>query len=292
MSATRRALWLLVASACCFGAMAFTAKLAAASGIGGGQVTAMRFAVGLTPFALPGIRRRALRWQRVDLLVYRGVFGGTAVLLYFLAIAHVPVGLATLLNYTSPIFSGFFAALFLGERAPRRVVVPLAVALAGVYLVVRSHGGGEEWRLGSWVLVGAASAVLSGAALAAIRAARRTEGSWTIYGSFSLFGLITAAPLAISGWVRPDRAQWLLLVGVGLLSLAAQLTMTYAYRWVDNVRAGVISQLAVFVAMGLGASFLGESVTWMTVLGSLLTVGAVVSIVLAGRRAPAAVAGA
>ena len=38
-------------------------------------------------------------------LLYRGVFGGVAVLLYFLAIEHMPVGMATLLNYSSPIWS-------------------------------------------------------------------------------------------------------------------------------------------------------------------------------------------
>src|ERR1041384_6132194 len=36
--------------------------------------------------------RRALTWQRRDLLFYRGFFGGVAVLLYFLAIDHIPVG--------------------------------------------------------------------------------------------------------------------------------------------------------------------------------------------------------
>lgn len=287
--AERRALLLLVLSAICFGVMAFAAKLASASAVGGAQVAAVRFALGLLPvLLLPGIRRRAFTWQRRDLLFYRGVFGGTAVLLYFLAIDHVPVGLATLLNYTAPVFSGLFAALFIGEPVRPRVLPALAVALLGVFLVVRAHAGpGELARLGPWAAVGLLSAVLSGAAVTAIRVARRTEGSWAVYTSFNGLGLLATAPFALYAWSAPGARGWLALVAVGAFSMAAQLLMTYAYRWVDNLRAGVIALLAVFVAMALGASVLGEPVTPLSLLGSALTVGGVVAVVASRPRAAA-----
>ena len=98
-----------------FGVMAFTAKLASAR-LGGAQVAMIRFVVSLIPvFAVPRYRRAALTFTRVDLLFYRGFFGGLAVLCYFLAIEHIAVGVATLLNYTAPIFSGLFAALIIGD---------------------------------------------------------------------------------------------------------------------------------------------------------------------------------
>ena len=277
---------MLVASATAFGVMAFFAKLASARGVGGAEVAALRFAIGLVPMLVsPSIRRRALTWQRRDLLLYRGFFGGVAVLLYFLAIDHLPVSLATLLNYMSPVFAVLYAALFIGEPVQPRVLPAFAVALAGVFLVVRAHGGdpgGGEPAIGVWAAVGLASAALSGAAVTAIRAARRTEGSWAIYTSFNAIGLLVTAPFAIAAWSSPDLAGWLALIGVGGFSMIAQLLMTHAYRWIDNLRAGVVQQLAVFVAMAFGAVFLGEAVTTGSVLGSLLTVVGVVSVV-AGR---------
>jgi drug/metabolite transporter (DMT)-like permease len=292
----RRALLMTMGSAIAFGVMAFCAKLASQRGIGGAEVAAMRFASGLVPVLLvPGVRRRALTWQRRDLLFYRGFFGGVAVLLYFLAIDHVPVGLATLLNYTSPVFAGLYAALFIGEPVQPRVLPALAVALAGVFLVVRAQGGGDlaaiaHSGIGPWAVVGLASAALSGAAVTAIRIARRTEGSWAIYTSFNAIGLLATAPFALMAWKTPDLRGWLALLGMAAFSMVAQLQMTHAYRWIDNLRAGVVQQLAVFVAMGLGATFLGERVTAGSLLGSLLTVAAVVSVVaLHGRRAAAAV---
>ena len=97
----------MLLSAGCFAAMALAAKLASRT-LPAGEVTLVRFAIMLLPLLLVADwRREALTFQRLDLLIYRGVFGGVAVLLYFFAIEHVPVGVATLLNYSSPIFSEY-----------------------------------------------------------------------------------------------------------------------------------------------------------------------------------------
>ena len=131
----RRALLMLLASATLFGLMAFTAKLAAAR-LTGSQIAMTRFAIAMVPFLLfARYRKAAFRIQRLDLLIYRGVFGGAAVLLYFLAIERIPLGLATLLNYTAPLFSGIFAAVFIGEAIRRSVFFPLIVAFLGVILL-------------------------------------------------------------------------------------------------------------------------------------------------------------
>lgn len=267
-------------SSICFAVMALAAKMAS-EGLPGSQVAFLRFAFMLVPVLLvPQLARKAVTFQRLDLLFYRGVFGGTAVLLYFLAIAHVPVGIATLLNYASPIFSVAFAALFLGESVDRRLLLPLLAALAGMVLAAGGGGGlGRSLHFGVWELAGLASSVLSGAAVTAIRAARRTEGSWAIYGSFSIFGLLAAAPFCLAGFRPPTPRQWLFLAVVGACSVAAQLLMTYAYRWVTNLQAGVINQLTVVLTLLLGAGFLGDRLTPVQILGSLLTLGGVVGVV-------------
>ena len=273
---------MMAASSVCFALMAFAAKMAAA-GLSGGEIAFWRFAIMLVPLvAVPRWGRQALEFQRLDLLACRGIFGGTAVLLYFLAIAHIPVGIATLLNYSAPIYSVLFASLFLGERVDRRLVLPLAAALVGLALTVSGNTGdrgGTPFHFGLWELVGMASGVLSGAAVTAIRAARRTEGSWAVYGSFSLCGLLATAPIALSAFQAPAPREWLLLAVVGGASVVAQLLMTWAYRWVTNLQAGVISQLTVVVSMILGVMFLGDRLTTLQLLGGALALGGVVGVV-------------
>lgn len=277
----RRAVLMVVTSATLFGLMAFCAKLASRQ-IPGTQVAFIRFTIGSLPFLLiRRYRREALTFDRFDLLFYRGFFGGVAVLFYFLAIAHIPVGVATLLNYTAPIFSGLFAALFIGELVKPATAIPLAVAFTGVVLVVHAHAApGEFLGFGKWHLLGICSAVLSGAAVTAVRVARRTESSWSIYASFTLFGWLAAAPFALWSWKQPTRMEWGFLIAVAISSIGAQLLMTSALRWVDAVTTGAISQLAVIVSMLLGTVWLHERTTAAGALGSLLTIGGVLAVIL------------
>jgi drug/metabolite transporter (DMT)-like permease len=270
----------MATSSACFAFMAFAAKLAAER-LSGSEIAFLRFAFMLLPLLLvPGLARKAVEFQRLDLLLYRGIFGGSAVLFYFLALAHIPVGLATLLNYSAPVFSVPFAALFLGDRADRRLLLPLVAALVGMVLAAGGGGtAGEILRFGRWEIAGMVSAVLSGAAVTAIRAARRTEGSLAIYGSFSLFGLLATAPFALPGFQAPTGREWLYLSLVGGLSIIAQLLMTWAYRWVTNLQAGILSQLTVVLTLLLGVVFLGDRLTPVQILGSLLTLGGVAGVV-------------
>jgi drug/metabolite transporter (DMT)-like permease len=272
---------ILVGSACLFGLMALSAKLATQR-LNGAQVAMIRFSLSSLPFlVIPTFRREAMTFGRTDLLFYRGFFGGIAVLFYFLAIAHIPVGVATLLNYTAPIFSGIFSAIFIGEPVKPRSALPLAIAIFGVFLVVRGHASPGEWLgFGRWELLGLTSAVLSGAAVTAIRRARQTEGSWAIYASFSIFGFLATAPFGIWAWQNPTPREWMYLVAVAVCSSGAQLLMTHAFRWVETVVQGVISQLAVVISMVLGALLLGELLTPLVLLGSALTIGGVVAVMM------------
>jgi drug/metabolite transporter (DMT)-like permease len=276
----------MVAAAVMFGGMAFAAKLASAR-LSGPQVALVRSAVGLLPVILISrYRRSALSFQRRDLLIYRGFFGGCSVTLYFLAIEHISPGVATLLNYTAPIWAGIFSMLFIGERISAKVLVPLPIAFLGVALVVRAHP-----TPGPWELIAACSAIASGAAVTAMRAARRTENSWAVYASFCLFGVLVSAPLAVRTWRMPVGTDWLALAATALLAMGAQLALTFSLRWVDAVTVGVISQLAVLISLALGATFLGETITPVAALGALLAISGVVGVVyvtsLSKPRVPA-----
>ena len=140
-------------SAASFAAMALFTRIATRN-LPGEEVAFLRFVLMLAPFLfLPRLARQAVTFERLDLLLYRGLFGGVAVLLYFLAIEHVPVGTATLLNYSSPIWSVLFAALFLGERVRPVVLLPAPSPSAASPLVTGGLRGRRPvlrpWPLGA-----------------------------------------------------------------------------------------------------------------------------------------------
>jgi drug/metabolite transporter (DMT)-like permease len=232
----------------------------------------IRFVIGLlVVLAQAAARRRPLRVVRGDLLLMRGAFGGVAVLCYFLSIARLPVGTATLLNYTAPIFTSLFAARFLGERLRGLGLAAMAVAGTGVVLVVIGEGA----ALGGayiWQAIAVGSAVLSGAAVTSIRAARRTDGAWEVFGAFCAIGILCTAPFAVPEWKSPAGTEWALLLAVGLLAALAQVLMTHALLVVDATTAGIIAQLTVVIALLLGHFFDGDPFTSVSVLGASLTV--------------------
>lgn len=282
----------LALAALTFGLMAFLAKQTTRS-LDGAQAAFVRFDIGLLlVMAHFAARRTRPVIVRRDLLFLRGSFGGFAVLLYFVTISHLPVGTATLLNYTAPIFSATFAAIFLGESLPRARVLAMMVATTGVVLVVmgqgRALGGAYLWQA-----LGLLSAVCSGVAVTSIRAARRTDGAWEVFGAFCLFGMVCTAPFAIAAWRTPTPALWLLLAGVGVVAAVGQVLMTHALAAVDAATAGIISQLTVVTAMTLGVAFDGETFMPLSLVGASLTlvgvatasgVGGAMRLSFVGRR--------
>jgi len=259
----------------------------------GPQIALVRFATGVTVvLILVATMRIELRPRRWRWLISRGVFGGTAVLLYFMSIEKIGVGVATLLNYTSPVWSMFFAWLFLRERPRKHAFVALGMTLLGVTLVATS--GGRAWHLGGWELVATLSAVVSGMAITSIRATRMTipdgtpsESSWTVFASFTTVGLLVTLPSVLPPfgvWVAPTARQWWLLVLCGLLSIGAQMLLTSAMGRLTAVGIGILQQATVVLAMAGGILFFGEPLSSRGALGSIITMAGVVWSVQSNRQ--------
>jgi drug/metabolite transporter (DMT)-like permease len=260
---------LLLCAAVLFALMAVLARMAATA-LPGPEVAFVRFCIGLVACAIAATRFRLRTNNRIGLLL-RGGFGGAAVLLYFLAIEHLPVGVATLLNYTAPVFTAVYAAIFLGETVKSATVGALILTTVGVVLVITGVAPDGSLGLGGWQMVGIGSAVLSGAAVATIREVRKTDGSWEIFAAFCIGGaLVTSVPTTMR-WVTPSAAHWVLLVLVGVLSVGAQLLMTYALRFVRAAVAGIIAQLTPVAALAMGWIFLGEKIAGRALVGAALT---------------------
>jgi drug/metabolite transporter (DMT)-like permease len=284
-----------LASSTLFAAMAMTARLLSRT-IPGHQVAVVRFVTGVVVILLACvILRLDLRPKRWGWLISRGLFGGAAVLLYFQCIEKIGVGMATLLNYTAPVWSLTFAWFFLHERPRKHAGVALALTLVGVALVTSARA--HAFRLGVWEMAGVLSAIFSGMAITSIRATRMqdpggrpSESSWTVFASFTLFGSLTTLPTVlppIGGWVAPTLREWFLLIGCSLLSVVAQLLMTSSLGRLTAVGLGIIQQAAVVLTLLGGWLFFHESISVLGAIGSLLTIGGVLWSVLADRSSAA-----
>jgi drug/metabolite transporter (DMT)-like permease len=260
---------LMTSAALLFSVMAILAK-GAASRLPGPEIAFIRFSVGLAACAVAAtrIRLRANNWRG---LFWRGAFGGAAVLCYFLAIEHLSVGMATLLNYTAPVFTALWAWLFLGERIALGTFGALALTTGGVAVVIVANAKPGGVALGPWQLVGILSSVLSGAAVATIREVRKTDGSWEIFTAFCVAGALFTGVPAARHWMAPTGTEWAMMIGVGLTSVIAQLMMTHALRDLPAAAAGVLFQLTPVSTMVLGRVLYGERPVALAIAGAAVT---------------------
>lgn len=270
-----RALPELFLSAILFGVSAFVAKRVTNT-VDGAEVALLRFAIGFLLVVLYSAGRRTpLRPVRWRLLILRGFFGGVAGLLYFLALAELPVGTATLLNCTSPAFAVLFAVIFLQEPLPLATGIALLIAGTGIVLVIYGQGKALGGAYG-WQAIALLSAVAAGAAVVSTRAARRTDGPWEIYAVFCLVGMACTVPLGLARWRTPSLAEWGLLLTVGGLWLVGQILMTHALGLVEAATTVTIAQLTVVTAALLGYFIDDDPFTLLSMAGAVLTIVGVV----------------
>jgi drug/metabolite transporter (DMT)-like permease len=280
--AAARARLFLFGSGVFFGLSAVLARVATQAGMNGGQVTFFRFVLGIAFVSgLFVARPGTFRPRRKGLLVSRGFFGGIAALLYFLSIERIPAGEATLLNNTFPIWAVLLSLFILNERPTVHLGIGLAIASAGVFLVL--GGGGVSFGLGLGEILGIVSAMCGGAAVTSIRALRTTDiNAPTIFFAFAVGGVAASLPYAFTPWPATPIA-WIAAAGVGVAAFLAQLLMTEAYGTLSVPEAALWQQLTP-IASYLWALTIGERIGGWTLVGVLLGVAGIVYGSVLGHR--------
>jgi drug/metabolite transporter (DMT)-like permease len=251
-----------LASAAAFGAMAIFGKLAYAEGATVGTLLATRFVLAaalLWAFALctGGARDlRALSRRDAGLALALGAFGyGAQATGFFAALERLDASLLALLVYTYPVMVTV-AAIALGRESPsRRTAGALALASAGLVLVLAGAAEGALDAPGT-VLGLATAAVYSVYILASDGVAARV------------------GPLALSTLVCTGAATTLTLVGLARGDLAPESVSAAGFAW--------LAALAVVSTVGaIGLFFAGLRRVGPTAAAILSTLEPVVTVVLA-----------
>lgn len=164
---TRSGLAFALTSAFCFGLAGATASAMFEAGWSAGAAVAVRVALGAAVLAPPALIALRGRWpavrSNVRLLITYGVLAvAGAQLCYFYAVSYLPVGVALLIEYTSPVGVVVWMWLRHAQRPTRLTVVGGVVALAGLTLLIDVFGSdvaldprGVAWALAA--MIGATS---------------------------------------------------------------------------------------------------------------------------------------
>jgi drug/metabolite transporter (DMT)-like permease len=242
-------------------------------GVPAAQAAFLRFAFGtlmLLP-ALSAIRRARLTPRALRLFALRGAVHSAAVMLWFYAMARIPLTDVTAMNYLSPIFVGLGAAVLLGERLPLRRILAVVVALLGVAVVLRP--GAREVSSGHLVML--VMPILSAGGYLIAKRLSAEVSAVVIVGMLSVTVTLGLAPFAIAVWVPLSGAQLGWLVLVAAFATAGHYSMTRAFAAAPVSATQPVTFLQLVWAALLGWAAFGEGIDPFTVLGGSLIVGAV-----------------
>jgi drug/metabolite transporter (DMT)-like permease len=217
----------------------------------------------LIPSLLKDLRTHPVCARHIKPLMLRSLAGGLAMIAYFSAISRLPLATAVLLNYTSPLWAGLFAFVFLSEALSAGLLLAYPLALTGVLMVVGGPGVSDDLPA---VGLGLASAVMAGAAYTALRGLRGTPASIVVTG-LCLVSCIAVAPVCYANYVPPTATEWMLLWGCGLASAGAQVLMTLGFRTTKTAAASTVGLTTVAISGLLSSLLLGEMLVLKQWLG-------------------------
>lgn len=266
-----QSLWMIVASFC-FACMGVCVKLAAES-FSAAEIVFYRSAISLALMVglmrLRGTRFATPHW-RFQLL--RAGSGFVSLLLYFYAIAMLPLATAVTLSYTSPLFLAIYLGWFGRVRLRGAMLGALALGFVGVALLLRPTLHADQLLGG---LIGLGSGVLAGLAYYNVRelgALGETEERTVFY--FSLFSTVASALWMLLfefHHVAPRDAA--LLFGVAAFATLAQLSMTRAYKRGKTFVSASLAYSTVIFASLFGMLIWGETLS----VGSWLAIALIVA---------------
>ncbi|ARP82580.1 hypothetical protein CAL12_18330 [Bordetella genomosp. 8] len=268
-----QALWMLLASLM-FAIMGSCVKLATEHEASLSQVVLFRglpSVVLLLAWARAG--RHSILPTRWKPHLWRNLAGVSSMWLGFYALAHLPLATATSLSYTSPLF---IAAWMLGwGGAQRDMVRILSVALGflGVIAVLRPSIGHDQWLA---ALLGLTAGGTSAVAMMQIRELGRIgEPEWRTVLFFSCGVCITSvAGLSAEGWGDTDLRGYTALTGIGLSGLLGQLAVTRAFGLGSALLTAALQYTTIIFAAVLGMAFWQENLDDIAWIGMGLIIAA------------------
>jgi drug/metabolite transporter (DMT)-like permease len=194
----------------------------------------------------------------------RGAVHTVGLVLWFLALPHLPLADTTAIGFTGPLFIMVGAWLFLREPMHWERWLATLIGFGGVLIVVgpRLSGAG-----GGWHLLMLASAPVFAASFLITKALTRTESTGVIVVWQALSVTLFSVPMALLVWQWPSAWQWAGFVVCGLLGSAGHYCLTRSFRAADISSTQSVKFLDLVWASALGYLMFADVPTQTTLLG-------------------------
>jgi S-adenosylmethionine uptake transporter len=302
-----RAIFLILA-----GMVAITANDSLIKALSGGyplhQMVFIRSAIGLAVSLVilqfeGGFRQ--LRTATPGLHMARGLLVVLSNMLYFAALATLPLATAVSIFFVAPLMITLLSIVFLKERVGLHRGGAILVGFAGVLVMTQPGSGGGDAAPAIWVLL---LPVAAAAAYAGMQVMTRSLGVYSKASALAvyiqaMFLLVSAGFFVIAGdgrfaegveheslifllraWVWPTPEDWPLFLLLGLCSGAIGYCLSAAYKLGNAATVSSFEYAALPMAIFVGWSVFGEIPDFWVLAGTVLIAGSGIYVFMRERK--------
>ena len=215
------------------------------------------------------------RWMLI-----RGIAGVLSLTAFFHTVRHIPLASATVIQYTSPVFTLLLAGPVLGQTTRPIQWSLLAFAFVGVVLI-KGFDPSVSWDM--WLL-GLLSAAFAAVSYVATSRCKDTDHPVGVVLWFHLVAVpLTALPVAWD-WHPLSSVEWAEAAAIGVLSVFAQVAMTVALHRDDASTVMPFKYVGALAAAVFGYTLFDERLSFGAAAGMAVVVVALAANTWIARR--------
>lgn len=212
-------------------------------------------------------------------LVYGAVAYSISFVSYSVSVSRIPVGVATVLMFMSPIWVAIFGRFMFGEKLEKSKMITIFICLVGAVLVSNLIGGGNVKLDGIGILAGVVNGI--GVALQILLpkyfAKDYERDTLLVYGFLGaavvlMFGMDFGSVVSHMSSAPIGSLIWNLF-GIGILcTMVANVSCVKSTQYVKATTTSILSALEVVVGTLVGFVVFHEHMTLLQILGAMIIV--------------------
>ena len=216
-------------------------------------------------------RKKIDIWGRnKPLLILRGLLGTIALMCIFYAIRNMPLSIATVIQYTYPIFISIFASFIIKEKITLNIIFGLLFGWSGIFIIINPYqslySGLALDHLA--ILIAFCGAISTSLAYITVKRLSFDEDVFVIIKYFPLISIIILSPLVYLYWITPKPEDILWIIGIGIFTQAGQTFLTIGLKNLPATQASTINYMQVLFASIWGIYIFNERISVNFIIGS------------------------
>ncbi|XP_041482157.1 solute carrier family 35 member G1-like [Lytechinus variegatus] len=224
------------------------------------------------------------------LILMRALVGSLSALLNYFAFQVIPVATAKALLYSSPLFTGIFARVCLGERCSVPIVFFAFLTVIAVTMVVQPSfifGGGDIVQSSGVIcaIIGAAVMAINTIILRFMQILRIDAFAIIfIYGFIAMF-CSSVTSIILGEWTNPHCGidRWL-VIGLAMSGFLEQVSVTLALKTEPALVVSIIRTNDIFLSFVFDLLIFDIVHNAWTIVGAVLVVGSAVGMTISANH--------